>query len=76
MNSIENSDVTLVPEPLSLTNEGTSELPGLWHDEQKLTLETFKEVVATDVDNVWIVAYVDPRCRDCVELSIEWERLT
>lgn len=39
-------------------------------------METFKEVVATDVDNVWVVAYVDPRCRDCLTLSIEWERLT
>jgi len=32
--------------------------------------------VATDVENVWVVAYIDPRCRDCLILSIEWERLT
>lgn len=32
--------------------------------------------MATDIDNVWVVAYVDPRCRDCISLSIEWERLT
>ena len=51
-------------------------MPGNWHDEQKLTLETFKEIVATDIDNVWVVAYVDPRCADCIQLSIEWERLT
>lgn len=32
--------------------------------------------MATDIDNVWVVAYVDPRCADCIQLSIEWERLT
>jgi hypothetical protein len=75
VNTIEGSDVVLVPEPLANTVD-ESMLQGLWHDEQKLSLETFKEVVATDVDNVWVVAYVDPRCRDCLSLSIEWERLT
>ena len=69
------SDVVLLPEPLAQKVED-SVLQGHWHDAQKLSLETFKEVVATDVDNVWVVAYVDPRCRDCLTLSIEWERLT
>jgi len=32
--------------------------------------------VTTDVENVWVIAYVDPRCRDCIELSIEWDKLT
>ena len=75
MKDIEDSDVILLPKPLAETNED-SHMPGNWHDEQKLTLETFKEVVATDIDNVWVVAYVDPRCADCIQLSIEWERLT
>ena len=39
-------------------------------------MESFKEVVATDVENVWVVAYVDPRCKDCVVLSVEWDKLT
>jgi hypothetical protein len=45
-------------------------------DNQKLTLETFKEIVTTDVENVWVVAYIDPLCHDCVTLSVEWEKLT
>ena len=77
VNQIENEgrEVVLLPEPLANT-VSESKLKGNWYDEQKLSLETFKEVVATDVDNVWVVAYVDPRCRDCLQLSIEWERLT
>jgi len=68
--------VTLLPEPLATTNIEAEKPPGKWTDEQKLTLETFKEVVATDVENVWVVAYIDPRCRDCLILSLEWEKLT
>ena len=77
VNQIENEgrEVVLLPKPLA-TTVSESKLKGNWYDEQKLSLETFKEVVATDVDNVWVVAYVDPRCRDCLSLSIEWERLT
>ena len=62
--------------PLVDTNEHSIKPPGEWKDQQKLTVETFKEVVTTDVENVWVIAYVDPRCRDCVELSIEWDKLT
>ena len=58
------------------TNEEAYELPGAWHKDQKLTLETFKEIVTTDVENVWVIAYIDPRCHDCVELSLEWDKLT
>ena len=58
------------------SNEVAKKPPGKWTDEQKLTLETFKEVVAADVENVWVVAYIDPRCRDCLILSVEWEKLT
>lgn len=72
----ETSDVIFVPEPTALTNDQAKKPPGQWTDEQKLTLETFKEIVATDLENVWVVAYIDPRCRDCLILSIEWERLT
>ena len=32
--------------------------------------------MTTDSQNVWVVAYIDPRCRDCLNLSIEWEHLT
>ena len=70
------SDITLVPEPLAETNLEAEKPPGKWTDEQKLTLETFKEIVATDLENVWVVAYIDPRCRDCLVLSLEWEKLT
>ena len=70
------SDITLVPEPLAETNLQAEKPPGKWTDEQKLTLETFKEIVATDLENVWVVAYIDPRCRDCLVLSLEWEKLT
>ena len=28
------------------------------------------------MENVWVVAYIDPRCRDCLVLSLEWEKLT
>ena len=69
-------DVTLVPTPIVKSNEIAKKPPGKWTDEQKLTLETFKEVVAADVENVWVVAYIDPRCRDCMILSVEWEKLT
>jgi len=62
--------------PLSATSDLAQRPPGQWTDEQKLTLETFKEVVTTDIENVWVIAYIDPRCRDCVELSIEWDKLT
>ena len=62
--------------PLARTDSESAKPPGVWTDEQKLTLETFKEVVTTDVENVWVIAYIDPRCRDCIELSIEWDKLT
>ena len=70
------SEIKIVPEPLAVTNEEAEKPPGKWTDEQKLTLETFKEIVATDIENVWVVAYIDPRCRDCLILSVEWEKLT
>lgn len=69
-------DVTLLPEPIAHSNVEAEKPPGYWTDEQKLTLETFKEVVATDIENVWVVAYIDPRCKDCLILSLEWEKLT
>ena len=72
----EPDEVTLVPKPIVKSNEVAKKPPGKWTDEQKLTLETFKEVVAADVENVWVVAYIDPRCRDCLILSVEWEKLT
>ena len=65
-----------MPEPTALLNAEANAPPGKWMDEQKLTLETFKEIVTTDVDNVWVIAYIDPRCEDCVTLSVEWENLT
>ena len=70
------SDVVLLPEPIAETAEEAVQLPGEWTDNQKLTLETFKEIVATDIENIWVVAYIDPRCRDCLVLSLEWEKLT
>ena len=70
------SEIILLPEPLAKTDADAIRPPGKWTDEQKLTLETFKEIVATDVENVWVVAYIDPRCRDCLILSLEWEKLT
>lgn len=73
---LEGSEIILLPTPIAATNEEAEKLPGSWLDEQKLTLQTFKEIVSTDVDNVWVVAYVDPRCRDCLTLSLEWEKLT
>ena len=33
-------------------------------------------MVTTDIENVWVIAYIDPRCRDCLTLSMEWEKLT
>lgn len=68
--------MTLLPEPLAVTNKDADKPPGEWTDEQKLTLETFKEIVAADVENVWVIAYIDPRCEDCLILSVEWEKLT
>jgi len=70
------SEVTFVPKPIAEKNDEAKKPPGKWTDEQKLTLETFKEVVATDVENIWVVAYIDPRCKDCMYLSVEWEKLT
>ena len=76
IDTLDTQEIILMPEPTANTNEEAEKPPGYWTDQQKLTLETFKEVVATDVDNVWVIAYIDPRCRDCVTLSVEWERLT
>ena len=61
---------------LVATNSQSSKLPGMWTDEQKLTVETFKEIVTTDIENVWVIAYIDPRCSECIELSLEWDKLT
>lgn len=72
----ETSDITMLPAPLTKNAGKAPPPPGKWLDEQKLTLETFKEVVAADIENVWVIAYVDPRCRDCLVLSFEWEKLT
>lgn len=70
------SAIQFMPKPLAASNEEAHKPPGSWTDEQKLTLETFKEIVAADIENVWVVAYIDPRCRDCLILSVEWEKLT
>jgi glutaredoxin len=32
-------------------------------------------VVIRDVENIWIVAYIDPKCGACKKFSIEWEKL-
>lgn len=69
-------NVVFVPTPIAKTNEEAEKPPGKWTDNQKLTVETFKEIVSTDTENVWVVAYIDPRCRDCLILSLEWEKLT
>ena len=69
-------DLTLLPSPTAPTNDVAEKPPGKWTDEQQLSLETFKEIVATDVENVWVIAYIDPRCRDCIILSLEWDKLT
>ncbi len=69
------SEIILLPTPTVAKNVDAEKPPGTWLDEQKLTLETFKEIVATDVENVWVVAYIDPRCKDCLVLSLEWEKL-
>ena len=53
-------------EPLVEFPDQAKKLPGKWRDEQKLTLETFKEIVTTDTENVWVIAYIDPRCHDCI----------
>jgi len=70
------SEITFLAKPTAHTNLEAEKVPGKWTDQQKLTLETFKEVVAADIENVWVVAYIDPRCRDCLILSVEWEKLT
>ena len=70
------SDIIYVPEPTAKNHSDAKKVPGKWTDEQELTLESFKEIVAADVENVWVVAYIDPRCRDCLVLSVEWEKLT
>ena len=68
--------VTFLPEPTSEINYDNHKPSGHWLNEQKLTVENFKETIEADVENVWVVAYIDPRCKDCYELSIEWEKLT
>ena len=70
------SEIKFLPIPTAKSNSYSAKPPGKWDDTQKLTLETFKEIVVTDVENVWVVAYIDPRCRDCLILSLEWEKLT
>jgi len=37
--------------------------------------DTFEQVVIRDVENIWIVAYIDPACGACKKFSIEWEKL-
>ena len=32
-------------------------------------------MVIRDVENIWIVAYIDPACGACKKFSIEWEKL-
>lgn len=76
LDSKSSSEITYLPTPLSATNLEAEKAPGKWTDEQMLTLETFTEIVAADIENVWVVAYIDPRCRDCLILSVEWEKLT
>jgi len=61
-------------------NEHSSTVPhereGNWLEEQELTLDVFEEIVTTDTENVWVIAYVDPRTPDSLILSTEWEKLT
>ena len=47
-----------MPEPLAIINDKAKKPPGKWTDEQKLTLETFKEIVAADIENVWVFHYL------------------
>ena len=49
---------------------------GLWEKYYRLETETFKKTVATDTENVWVVAFIDPTCGGCKRLSVQWEKLT
>ena len=49
---------------------------GLWENYYRIEVETFKKTVATDKENVWVIAYIDPSCGGCKRLSVQWEKLT
>ena len=56
-------------------NHGHGRDYGLWNRSYKVKEETFEQVVIKDVENIWIVAYIDPECGACKKFSIEWEKL-
>ena len=56
-------------------NSGYGTDYGLWNRSYKVEDEAFEQVVIKDVENIWIVAYIDPACGACKKFSIEWEKL-
>ena len=56
-------------------NDGYGRDYGLWNRSYKVKEDTFEQVVIRDVENIWIVAYIDPACGACKKFSIEWEKL-
>ena len=49
---------------------------GVWEKFYRIEVEDFEKTVRTDTENVWVIAYINPRCGGCVKFAVEWEKLT
>ena len=43
-----------------------------WSGYQNMSLDSFKNTLLTDTENVWVVAFVTSTCSMCVELAPIW----
>jgi len=66
---------TTVPAASPSSTSATAKNFGGWEKFNRLDVATFKSTVLKETESVWVVAFIDPSCRLCQNLSVEWGKL-
>ena len=48
---------------------------GLWARSIQLNASNFHQTVMQDEKNVWVVAFIDPKCANCARFVAQWDKL-
>ena len=56
------------------SNEKDAEY-GLWASSLRLDVNTFFNAVIRDDQHLWVVAFMDPSCRNCQRFAPQWNKL-
>ena len=47
----------------------------LWSGYNKMTIDSYKNTLLTDTENVWVVAFITPHCAMCKDLAPIWGQI-